>query len=197
MTDDEKQAALESISLIKDLMTESRRELQYTGGGWIAIIWGLYCLLGYGGQRLFALAKLYTWEGLWWVALAVPSFFFSVLVIRTRAKTHSAKLKRSLIRAFLLFWVPLLMLMAVLIVFCLVLNDLPDHYLVPFVLLVVSTGYLMLGFLFQRSILVMGLIGFAGTVAVTLLFIEQAGLLLSLLFGLGLILTGLILNRKR
>lgn len=129
--------------------------------------------------------------------MSVPAFFLSVLVIRNRAKTQSVKLRRTLIRAFLLFWVPLLMLMAVLIVLCLVQADLPDHYLVPFILLVVSTGYLMLGLLFQRSILVMGLIGFAGTVAVTLLFIKQAGLLLSLLFGIGLIITGLVLNRKR
>jgi len=197
MTQEERQAALESISLIKNLMTESRKELYSSGGGWIAIIWGIYSLLGYGGQRLFAWAKLYAWEGLWWLALSVPAFFLSVMVIRNRAKTQSAKLRRSLTRAFLLFWVPLLMLMAVLIVFCLVLSDLPDHYLVPFILLVVSTGYLMLGFLFQRSILVMGIIGFTGTVVVTLLFIKQASLLLSLLFGSGLILTGLFLNRKR
>jgi hypothetical protein len=197
MIDQEKQQALENIALIKDMVTETRQELHYTGGGWIAIIWGLYSLLGYAGQRLFALAKLYDWEGLWWMALSAPAFFLTVLVIRKRAKTQSAKLRRTLIRAFLLFWIPLLMLMAVLIVFCLVLADLPDHYLVPFVLLVVSTGYLMLGFLFQRSILIMGLIGFAGTVTVTLLLIEQAGLLLSLLFGIGLIVTGLVLNRKR
>ncbi|MGB9004237.1 MAG: hypothetical protein WCB96_00785 [Candidatus Aminicenantales bacterium] len=197
MIDEQQKEALENISLIKDLITESRKELQYTGGGWIAIIWGLYCLLGYGGQQLFALDRLYDWAGLWWVALSVPAFFLSVLVIRNRAKTQSVKLRRTLTRAFLLFWVPLLMLMAVLIVLCLVQADLPDHYLVPFILLVVSTGYLMLGLLFQRSILVMGLIGFAGTVAVTLLFIEQAGLLLSLLFGIGLIVTGLVLNRKR
>jgi hypothetical protein len=197
MIDQEKQQALENIALIKDMVTETRQELHYTGGGWIAIIWGLYSLLGYAGQRIFALAKLYDWEGLWWMALSAPAFFLTVLVIRKRAKTQSAKLRRTLIRAFLLFWIPLLMLMAVLIVFCLVLEDVPDHYLGPFILLVVSTGYLMLGFLFQRSILIMGLIGFAGTVVVTLLFIEQSGLLLSLLFGIGLIITGLVMNHKR
>ncbi|HEX9903300.1 MAG TPA: hypothetical protein VGB72_10620 [Acidobacteriota bacterium] len=197
MTDEERQKALESITLIRDLMTQSQKEMSHSGGGWICIIWGLYSLLGYAGQRVFALAKLYAWGGLWWMVLCLPAFFLSVLVIRNRAKTQSVKLRRTLIRAFLLFWVPLLMLMAVLIVFCLVLDDLPYHYLGPFILLVVSTGYLMLGFLFQRSILIMGLIGFAGTVAVTLLFIEQSGLLLSLLFGIGLIISGLVLNRKR
>ncbi len=197
MIDEQQKEALENISLIKGLITESRKELQYTGGGWICIIWGLYSLLGYAGQRLFALARLYDWAGLWWVALSVPAFFFSVLVIRNRAKTQSVKLRRTLIRAFLLFWVPLLMLMAVLIVFCLVLNDLPDYYLGPFILLVVSTGYLMLGLLFQRSILVMGILGFAVTLVVTLFFIKQAGLILSLFFGIGLIITGLVLNRKR
>jgi hypothetical protein len=196
MIDEQQKEALENISLIKGLITESKKELHHAGGGWICIIWGIYSLLGYAGSRLFALAKLYDWEGLWWMALLVPAFFLSVLVIRKGAKTQSAKLKRDLIRAFLLFWVPLLMLMAALIAFCLVLDDLPERYIVSFILLVVSTGYLMLGFLFQRSILIMGLIGFAGTVVVTLLFIEQAGLLLSLLFGLGLIITGLIFNRK-
>ena len=96
MIDQEKQQALENIALIKDMVTESRQELHYTGGGWIAIIWGLYSLLGYAGQRLFALAKLYDWEGLWWVALSVPAFFLSVLVIRNRAKTQSVKLRRTL-----------------------------------------------------------------------------------------------------
>ncbi len=197
MTSEERQAALENISLIKNLMTESRKELYSSGGGWIAIIWGIYSLLGYGGQRLFAWAKLYAWEGWWWMVLCLPAFFLSALVIRNRAKTQSPKLKHSLVRAFLLFWVPLIMLMAALMALCLVKADLPEHYLAPFILLVVSTGYLMLGFLFQRSILVMGIIGFAGTVAVTLFFVEQAGLLLSLLFGLGLITTGLVLNRQR
>ena len=196
MTDAEKQEALESIALIRNLMGQSQSELRHSGGGLISIIWGIFSLLGYGGSYLIGLTGRYHLEAWWWPFLSAVAFLLSVQVIRRRAATESAKVKGTMVRYFLLFWIPLVLLMAVLIAFCLALPDLPMKYMVPFIMLVVSTGYLMLGMIFNKSILVMGVVGFAGTVVTTLFFIEQAGLILSLLFGAGLIVTGLFLNRK-
>jgi hypothetical protein len=196
MTDAEKQKALESITLIRELMTQSQKEISHSGGGWISIIWGIYCFLGYAGSRLFNSLKIHTLAGLWWPFLAVVAFFLSAWLIRKRSATQSSKIKGTMVRWFVLFWVPLVLLMAAQCTLFALLSDLPVKYMIPFILLVVSTGYIMVGLLFHKSILVMGVLGFAGSLISALFFIDQAPLILTLLFGVGLIITGLIFNRK-
>jgi hypothetical protein len=196
MTDAERQKALESITLIRNLMTQSQEEMSHSGGGWISIIWGIYCFLGYAGSRLFDGLKIHTLAGLWWPFLAVVAFFLSAWLIRKRSTTQSSKIKKTMVRWFVLFWVPLVLLMAAQCTLFGILSDLPVKYMIPFILLVVSTGYILVGLLFHKSILVMGVLGFAGSLISALFFIDQAPLILTLLFGLGLIITGLIFNRK-
>lgn len=197
MTETEKQSALESIALIKNLVDRSHREITHGGSGWICIIWGFYALLGYAGSHLFHHWHSPALAGWWWPFLMLFGFAASIIVIRRKAATRSARLKGSLTGWFMLFWIPLILLMAALIALCLLLPDLPIKYITPFVLLVVSAGYLMIGLMFHKSLLVMGFLGLAGTFVTTVFFIEQAGPILSLLFGLGLIVTGLLLNRRR
>ncbi|OGD16759.1 MAG: hypothetical protein A2Y69_02460 [Candidatus Aminicenantes bacterium RBG_13_59_9] len=197
MTDSEKQDALESIALIKSHLDRSQKEMTHSGSGWICIVWGLYTFLGYAGSRLLHLAGAYLLAGLWWPFLAAIAFVVSVIVIRRKTATQSSKIKGTMTGWFMLFWIPLLLLIAALVALCGLLPDLPVKYSLPFILLVVSTGYLMVGLMFHKSLLAMGILGFAGTMVTTLFFIEQAGLILTLLFGLGLIATGFVLNRKR
>lgn len=196
MTDDEKKDALDSIALIKSLVDQSHKEMTLSGSGWICIIWGAYTFLGYGGARLLHAAGAHLASGLWWPFLAAFAFAASVIVIRRKTATQSSRVKGTLTGWFMLFWIPLVLLMAALVALCGLLPDLPAKYVVPFILLVVSTGYLMVGLMFHRSLLVMGVLGFAGTMITTLFFIELAGLILTLLFGLGLTATGIVLNRK-
>ncbi|MBM3296278.1 MAG: hypothetical protein FJY83_01630 [Candidatus Aminicenantes bacterium] len=196
MTDSEKQEALESIALIKSLVERSHKDMTRSGSGWICIIWGLFTFLGYAGSRLFHGAGAYLASGLWWPFLSVVAFAASVIVIRRKTATRSSKVKGTMTGWFILFWVPLVLLMAALVALCGLLPDLPSKYGLPFILLVVSTGYLMVGLMIHKSLLPMGILGFAGTFVTTVLFMDHAGLILTLLFGLGLIATGLVLNRK-
>ncbi len=197
MTESEKQDALDSISLIRNLVEQSHREMTHAGSGWICIIWGLYTFLGYAGSHLLHRAGAFLLSGLWWPFLMLFGFAASVMVIRRKTTTQSPKVRGGLTGWFVLFWTPLILLAGALVALCGLLPDLPVKYIVPFILLVISTGYLMVGLIFHKSLLVMGVLGFAGTMVTTLFFIEQAGLILTLLFGLGLIATGLVLNRKR
>lgn len=197
MTESEKQDALDSIALIRNLVEQSQKEMTHAGSGWICIIWGLYTFLGYAGSQLLHRAGAFFLSGLWWPFLMPFGFAASILVIRRKMTTRSCKVRGSLTGWFVLFWIPLVLLMVALAALCGLLPDLPAKYGLPFILLVVSTGYLMVGLVFHKGLLAMGILGFAGTMVTTLFFIEQAGLIFTLLFGLGLIITGLILNRKR
>jgi len=63
-------------------------------------------------------------------------------------------------------------------------------------LLVVSTGYLIVGLLFYRGIFYMGVIGYVGSLICAVYFLEYNDIILGILFGVGLILTGLVINKK-
>lgn len=200
MIEDEKRQAIESIGLIKELITQTEREMWYSGGGWISIIWGIFCLVGFSGQRLLyttgPLRGLYWTKGVYWTILSLIAILATYLVVRSRVKTQSQKRRGYFIRGFFLFWIPLIILAYVLSSFCIFLPDISVKYIPIFILLVISTGYLIIGFLFNKEILFMGTIGFVGTVITGFLFLSYADIVLGLLFGVGLIVTGLISNLR-
>jgi len=194
MIEDEKRQALENIELIKEFITQTNRELGYSGGGWISIIWGIFCLVGFGGQRLFNIMRAS--RGLWWLTLSLIGLLSTYLLVRNRAQTQSQRQRRYLIKGFFLFWLPLLILAYTLAFFCIFVPEISYKYIPIFILLVISTGFLIIGFLFNKEILFMGTIGFFGTIATAILFLNYADVILGLLFGVGLITTGVISNLR-
>ena len=194
MIEDQRKQALENIELIKEIVLQTKKEMSLSGGGWIAIIWGIFCFVGFAGERLFlADGPL---EGLWWTILTVITIFATYLVVRGRVKSHSQKYRRRYMRWFFLFWIPLLILAYTLCLFCVFLPGLSHEYITIFILLVISTGYLMLGFLFFKEILFMGALGMIGTIITAIFFLEYSDIILSVLFGTGLIITGFVINHK-
>jgi hypothetical protein len=69
-------------------------------------------------------------------------------------------------------------------------------YIGIFILLVISTGYIMLGLMFVKEILLIGIIGFISTILTAIFFLEYSDIILNILFGSGLIIFGLAANRK-
>lgn len=193
MNEDQRQQALENIDLIKGIVLQTKKEMSLSGGGWIAIIWGIFCFLGILGEKLFRLSGPY--EGLWWTILTVIGIFATYLFIRTKHKSYPQKHRQS-VRWFFLFWIPLLILAYTLCLFCVFLPGLSRQYITIFILLVVSTGYLMLGLMFFKEILLMGALGLAATILTAIFFLEYNDIILSVLFGTGLILTGIFINHK-
>ena len=191
--EDQKQQALENIELIKEVVFQTKRDMSLSGGGWIAIMWGIFCFVGMLGVRLFLLSGLYA--GLWWTALTVITVFATYLFIRTKHTSHPQKHRQST-RWFFLFWIPLLILAYTLCLFCVFLPGLSPQYITIFILLVISTGYVMLGFMFFKEILLMGALGFVATILTAIFFLEYNDIILSVLFGTGLILTGIFINHK-
>ena len=152
MMEDQKQQALENIELIKDIVLQTKRDMSLSGGGWIAIIWGIFCYVGILGEKLFHFSGPY--EGLWWTILTVIGIFITYLFIKAKHKSRPHRHSQS-VRWFFMFWIPLLILAYTLCLFCVFLPGLSRQYITIFILLVVSTGYLMLGFMLFKEILLM------------------------------------------
>jgi len=193
MKENQKQQALENIELIKEIVLQTKKDMSLSGGGWIAIIWGIFCFVGILGEKFFLLRGPY--EGLWWTVLSLIALCATYLFVKSKRKSYPQKHRHS-VRWFFLFWIPLLMLAYTLCLFCIFLPGLSPQYITIFILLVVSTGYLMLGFMFFKEILLMGALGFVATILTAIFFLQYNDIILSLLFGTGLILTGIFINHK-
>jgi hypothetical protein len=194
MNEIQQQEALESIELIKEMVIRTRKEMSLSGGGWISIVWGVFCYLGIVGQKLF---NLYEEQiGLWWGGLTVLALTATFLIVRANVKKQTKGKGKEFVRWFFLFWLPLLILAYTLTFFCIFLPGISENYITIFILLVVSTGYLMLGFLFVKELLIMGALGMIGTILTAIFFLEYNDIILSILFGTGLIVTGLYVNHK-
>jgi hypothetical protein len=194
MTVDEKREALENIALIKDMMFETREKVSRSGGGWIAVVWGIYCLFGIGGDKLFIPPG--GWQGVWWMGLSVPAVLATILIARSMMKRHPRRQQSRTFRWFVNFWVPIAILAYTLCAFAIFLPGVAIEFITVFILLVISTGYLIIGLNFSHEMALMGGAGFAASVVTAVFFLEYSDIILSLLFGVGLILTGLALNRR-
>jgi hypothetical protein len=194
MNEEKKQEALENIELIKELVIQTKQHIGNYGGGWISIIWGMFSFVGVAGQRLFIPHGPLI--GVWWTALSVVAGFGTYLTMRSYTKNKPVRSKKDHMRYFLLFWIPLLLLGYTLATFIALMPSLSNHYISIVILLVVSTGYLTIGFLFNRSILFMGCIGFVGSIICAIFFLEYSDIILGALFGTGLIITGLFINKQ-
>lgn len=194
MIEDQQKEALESIDLIKEIVFQTKKEMSLSGCGWLAIIWGIFCFVGFAGEKLFIVNG--PMEGLWWTILTAIAFFATYLVVKSRIKSRPQKHRRRYMRRFFLFWIPLIILAYTLCLFCVFLPGLSPEYITIFILLVVCTGYLMLGFLFVKEILYMGVVGMISTILTAIFFLEYSDIILSVLFGSGLIITGIVVNHK-
>jgi len=194
MTEDEKKQALENIEFIKEIVLQTKNDMSLSGSGWIAIIWGIFCYAGIAGSKLlFAPGQM---EGVWWMALTVVAVFATFLFVRAKGKAYSRTKSRSIMKWFFLFWIPLLILAYTLTLFTVFLPGLSPQYITIFILLVISTGYLILGLLFFKEMLFMGVLGMVSTIITAIFFLEHNEVILSLLFGTGLIISGVLINRK-
>lgn len=194
MNEDTKQEALENIELIKHLVLQTKKHVGQYGGGWICFIWGVFSFVGVAGQRL--LIPQGPLMGVWWIGLAVVAGFATFLVVRRYLKTEPIRAQHDYLRYFLRFWIPLLLLGYTLAISIALLPSLSNQYISIVMLLIVSTGYLIIGFMFYRGILYMGAIGYVGSIICAVYFLEYSDIILGILFGVGLILTGLVINKK-
>jgi len=194
MKEDQRQEALENIELIKEVVLHTKKHVGSYGGGWISIIWGVFCLVGVAGQRLFIPQGALM--GVWWTALVVAAIFASILVGQRYHKTQPVRAQHRYLRYFLRFWLPLILLGYTLALFIALTPSFSNHYISIVMLLVVSTGYLIIGLLFFRGILYIGSIGYFCTVLSAIYFLEYSDIILGSLFGVGLIITGLVINKQ-
>jgi hypothetical protein len=194
MNEVKKQEALENIELIKELVLQTKKHIGHYGGGWICFIWGIFSFTGVAGQRL--LIPHGPLIGVWWMVLSAVAGFATYLVSRHYAKTQPIQKQHDYMRYFLLFWIPLLLLGYTLAAFIGSTPSLPDEYISIAILLVVSTGYLIIGFTIFKGILYMGVIGYIGSIISAIYFLEYSDIILGILFGAGLIITGLFINKQ-
>ena len=194
MNEDKRQEALENIELIKHLVLQTKKHVGQYGGGWICIIWGVFCFVGVAGQRL--LIPHGPLMGVWWMGLAVVAGFATFLVARGNLKTEPIRAQHDYLRYFLRFWIPLLLLGYTLAILIALLPSLSNHYISIVMLLVVTTGYLIIGLMFYRGMLYMGFIGYVGSIICAVFILEYSDIILGILFGVGLILTGLVINKQ-
>jgi len=194
MEENERQEALENLELIKELVLQTKKHMGSYGGGWISIIWGVFCLIGVAGQRLFIPQGALM--GVWWTALIIIAIFASFLVNRIYIKAQPVRAKHEYMRYFLRFWLPLILLGYTLTLFIALTPSLSNHYIAIVMLLIVSTGYLIIGLLFYRGILYMGSIGYVCTTLSAIYFLEYSDIILGSLFGVGLIITGFVINKQ-
>ena len=194
MNEEKKQEALENIELIKELVLQTKKHVGHYGGGWICFIWGIFSFTGVAGQRL--LIPHGPLIGVWWIALAVVAGFATYLVSRHYAKTQPIQDQQDYMRYFLRFWIPLMLLGYTLAIFIGFTPSLPNDYISIAILLVVATGYLIIGFTFFKGILYMGTIGYIGSIICAIYFLEYSDIILGILFGTGLIITGLFINKQ-
>ena len=194
MTDDEKQQALQDIAYIKEIVSQAKKDISHFGSGWIIMLWGIFTYVGVAGQQLlFTEGPII---GLWWTGLTIATIFLTFVIARSYTQGESLKQSRTYRRWFMIFWLPLLALAYTLALFCVFLPGLSHDYITVFILLVISTGYIMLGLMFFRGIFVMGLIGMVGTIISAVFFLEYAEIILGVLFGTGLLISGLVVNIK-
>lgn len=194
MNEVKKQEALENIELIKKLVLQTKKHIGNYGGGWICIVWGIFSFVGVAGQRLFIPHGPLI--GVWWTGLAVLAGFVTYLITRSFTKNQPVRAQKDYGRYFLRFWTPLLLLGYTLAIFIAATPSLSKDYISIVILLVVSTGYLTIGFLFYRGILFMGCIGYIGSIICAIYFLEYSDIILGVLFGFGLIITGLFVNKQ-
>lgn len=198
MEQDERKEALENIELIKEMVFQTKKHLSHYGLGWISIIWGIFCLVGVAGERLLIAYVIPhgTLVGLWWFVLTIIAGFGTYLVYRRYLKTEPIKPQNSSFRYFASFWIPLFLLGFTLATFIASISSLSPRYISIVMLLIVSTGYIMLGLTFFKEILYMGIAGYASSILCAVFFVQWSDIILGAIFGLGLILTGLVVNRQ-
>jgi hypothetical protein len=194
MKEDEKREALENIELIKELVLQTKKHVGHYGGGWISIIWGVFCFVGVAGQRL--LIPQGALLGIWWTVLAVIAGYGTYLVHKKYLKTEPIRIQSDYLRYFMRFWIPLMILGYTLSIFIALLHTLSGQYISVVMLLVVSTGYIMIGLMFFKGILYMGTIGYISSIICAIFFLEWSDIILGALFGVGLIITGLVINKQ-
>jgi len=192
--EERKQEALQNIELIKELVLQTKKHIGHFGGGWISIIWGLFCFVGVAGQRLFIPHG--PLMGVWWVGLAVVAGFGTYLITRSFTKTQPVRAQQDYMRYFIRFWIPLILLGYTLATLIALIPSLSNHYISIVILLVVSTGYLIIGLLFYRWILYLGTFGYIGSIICAIYFLEYSDIILGILFGTGLITAGLFINKQ-
>lgn len=194
MKEEGKRQALENIELIKRLVFQTKKHVGHHGGGWISIIWGIFCLVGVGGQRL--LLPYGALVGVWWIVLAVIAGYGTYLVHKKHLKAEPVRIQKDYLKYFWQFWIPLMILGYTLATLIALLPDLSGQYISVVILLVVSTGYIMIGLMFFRGILYLGITGYISSIICAIFFLEWSDIILGALFGTGLIITGLVINRQ-
>ena len=194
MNEDKKQEALENIELIKELVIQTKKHVGNYGGKWICFIWGIFSFVGVAGQRLFIPQG--PMMGVWWMALALIAGLATYLTAKKYEISQPARTQKNYTRYFIQFWIPLLLLGYTLAISIALLPSMSNQYISPVILLVVSTGYLMIGFMFYKGILYMGIIGYIASIVSAAYFLEFSDIILGVLFGAGLIITGLVINKQ-
>ena len=198
MKEDEKREVLENIELIKELVLQTKKHVGHYGGGWISIIWGVFCLVGVGGQRLLITHVIAHGAllGIWWTVLTVIAGYGTYLVHKRYLKMEPIRIQHNYLKYFMHFWIPLMILGYTLATFIALLPALSGQYISIVILLVVSTGYIMIGLMFFRGILYMGTIGYISSIICAIFFLESCDIILGTLFGVGLIVTGIFINKQ-
>jgi len=191
----QKHEALENIKYVKDLIVQTREEIGNFNGGWIAIAWGIFCIIGFMGQRL--LIPYGPWQGAWWTGLALTTVLANYLIVRSKRGKSTPKAVRYIMRKMCVFWIPLVVLAYTLMTFCLLHPQVSEMYIPIAFMLVISIGYLILGFLVENTMIFMGISGYAGSVLTGIFLLEYTDIVFSILFGGGLVLTGILMNRKQ
>ncbi|MBN1272218.1 MAG: hypothetical protein JXB26_08085 [Candidatus Aminicenantes bacterium] len=190
----DKKQALESVELIRQLASQTREDMYSYRADLICYIWGVFTLLGFSGQRwLFHFSR---GSGLWWAFLSIAGFVATFFVIKAHKRPQPKKQTRHAMKGFLFFWIPFILLAYVLALFCMLSPDIHPAYIAVVFMLVVSTGFMIIGLLFYRVLFFMGCLGFASAVISGIYFVYYADIFLGLIFGLGLIVTGLVSRKK-
>lgn len=194
MTEDEKKQALQDIAYIKEMVSQARKEISHFGSGWIIMLWGIFTYVGVAGQIfLFTDGPSI---GIWWTALTIVTIILCFMIAKSHMRGETPRQYRAFARWFMIFWLPLLALAYTLALFCIFLPGISHDYITIFILLVISTGYIMLGLMFFRGIFLMGLIGMLVTIVTAIFFLEHTEIILGALFGTGLLISGLVVNIK-
>jgi uncharacterized oligopeptide transporter (OPT) family protein len=120
----------------------------------------------------------------------------TVMVSRSSMQGQPKKERKDSMRWFLLFWLPLMVLSYTLSFLIALHTAISNDYIACVTLMVISTGYLIIGFLFFRGLLYMGVIGYLSSVLTAVFLPKYGDIILGVIFGVGLIITGLVMNKK-
>jgi len=194
MNEDEKNEAMENIRLIKDLVMKTKTEMVKVSSGWIAIVWGIFCIIGFLGQQF--LIPQNAWSAAWWTGLSGIAVFATFRISRSQMSGRSREWIRFVIWKFIGFWLPLVFLGYALVAFCLLHPEVSPDYISVAFMLVISTGYMILGTMVDRVMLYMGLVGFIGSLVTAIFFLSLSSLIFCVLFGIGLIVSGWVMIVK-